>query len=180
MLHEHGIQLPQKMQQDLVQRRANELVRSSNYQALLSVLNPFEEEGAFVPKEPRLSQMSIDMMSKVATWSKIVFATLVVDWLLLGEPGSKDLLPFSKLALQTLSTVSAVDLEQAVAKEFGDQKLIFRAIIALLTPSWSLDGQASPLCHGCVTPFFFFFFLWGEVGPGGGGFRGPGVCGVCV
>ena len=146
VLAENEIELPQKMKQDLVQRRSNELVAAGKFKELLAVTNPFEEVSTFQPASPKLSAMPIDIRSKVATRSEIVFSTLVVDWVLQGSAGSKELFQFCHLALDALSCVSAVNLDQHIVKDFGDQKVIFRAIIALLTPSWSTDGQA-PSCR---------------------------------
>ena len=144
VLAENQVDLPQKMKQDLVQRKSNEMVAAGDFKQLLAVTNPFEEQTAFDPAAPKLSSMPIDIRHKVSTWSEIVFSTLVVDWLLQGSSASKELFLFCQLAMETLSLVSPVDLDRHIARDFGDQKVIFRAIIALLTPSWSTDGQARP------------------------------------
>ena len=143
VLREHDIELPQKMKQDLVQRRSNEMMQSGRYKELLEVTNPFQEAAPFDSASPKLSAMPIDMQRKVSTWSEVVFSILVVDWLLRGSEGAGELFEFCKLTLHSLSSVSAVDLEAPIAKEFGEQKVIFRAILALLTPSWSSDGQVA-------------------------------------
>ena len=110
------------MKQLLVQRRCNELVAAGNHGELLAVINPFEEQDTFVSTAPKLSAIDIDTRSKLATWSEVIFSGLLVDWILLGFYGSKDIFQFCKLALERLSHISAVDLESHVAKEFGDQK----------------------------------------------------------
>ena len=130
------------MQRSLLQRRCTELVAAKKFTELLQIANPFEPQSEFQLLSPKLSAMPTDTASKVATWSDLVFSKLVMDWLARGENGTQELLDFSRMAYRRLQTVSPIDLDQQTAKEFGDQKVVFRSIMALLCPSYDMEFQA--------------------------------------
>ena len=143
LLKENAIQLPIGMQKTLVKRRCEKLLKDCAYCELLVATNPFLEDGPFDMLQPALSGIAVPTSSKVSTWADVIFKTVLLGLIAEGELASAKVRDFCLLALKALSEVSAMDLEAGVAREFGEEKCIFRACLALLCPTWDVEGQVA-------------------------------------
>ena len=152
------VTLPLRMMKDLVRRRSEELVKAEKWQELLQATVPFNEPSAFDPLNPVLSSLPCDTKSKVMNWAGLIFQRLMVDWIKLGQAGSGRVLTFSKLGLDALNQVQLMDVDAGPAKECGEEKVVFRALIAVLTVGYKTTFQAWP-CESGGDRFFFFVLL---------------------
>eukprot|EP00971_Amphidinium_carterae_P350674 6491679-Amphidinium_carterae.2 len=128
---ENNIALPLKVTIDLVQRRTDDLMAQGAFKQVLHIMNVFLPDESFDALEPKMCSLDLDFPSKLQTYNKVIFESLLVDWLKKGADGAKMILNISLEAVVENKSIDIVELEQDAAAVFNMQLQVWKSLVVL-------------------------------------------------
>eukprot|EP00971_Amphidinium_carterae_P296705 5894053-Amphidinium_carterae.4 len=141
-LRNEGQALPYTIQSQLLYRRSMQLLAEKKYPQLLTCINAFTETTTFDPFCPCLSGVeSSNVEQRLSTFREMVVEKLLLSLIKKGAAGASEVCTVAKLVMGLLAQVDLVALDDAAHKEYREQRVVWRTLIALAEDSPELDYQ---------------------------------------
>eukprot|EP00971_Amphidinium_carterae_P034693 682729-Amphidinium_carterae.1 len=134
----HQVEVPLQLCNDLLYKKALQLLEAEKYSDLFSCLNPFTADAKFDLRNPCLAGLQVDINKKYSTYRATVISKLLVDVLMKGHAGQMIVKGLCAVALSVLNAVDLLWLEKQGAIFHQEQMTIWGSLECLLQSDFDL------------------------------------------